>query len=330
MTITIAAPTTKILYKLMEKYLLDSESLFQAAGIKKEDLNDINKRISYETMQGLWEQASELINDPCFGITGVEIWHPSDLNALGYAWLTSSTLRTALDRFHRFLEIATGFYRLNLDETETGYELIFDFKDKESLNMAQADASMAIVMEMCRVNLKNSLSPVSVSVTHPQPPCHNKYFSYYGCPVYFTQNSNKIILPLEAIDIPLFNSDPNLAFINDKAIIEYLSRLNKDDIVQQVKKLITEQLASSINSEQVAQSLNMSERSMHRRLNEKGTTFKKIMQDVRIELSKLYIRNNQFNITEIAFQLGFSDSSSFSRAFKRWTGTSPAGYRNTN
>ncbi len=327
MQATISAPTAKILYKLMQKYHLKSETLYKDAGIDINDLTNVDKRIPYATLHNLWQQASSLIDDPCFGLKGVDIWHPSDLNALGYSWLTSSTLRTALDRFHRFLRIATGFYQLNLQETDAGYELIFNFMDKETLNLAQADASMAIVMEMCRINLDKSLSPVMVLMTHPQPTCHNSYFSYYGCPVHFSQSANKIILPIEVIDAPLFNSNPNLAMINDKAIIEYLQKFNDNNIVHKIKKVITEQLTSGTSSTQVAEQLNMSERSMHRHLKDMNTTFKEILQDVRIELSKLYIENNQFNVTDIAFQLGFSDSSSFSRAFKRWTGTSPAEYR---
>ena len=186
---------------------------------------------------------------------------------------------------------------------------------------------MAIVMEMCRFNLDKTIAPVSVMLMHPEPECKQAYFSYYACPVEFSQDSNKIILPLDILDRQLFNSDPNLALINDKAIVDYLQKLNNSDIVSEVKKVITEHLSFGINNEQVAYALNMSERTMNRHLKERGFTFKDVLKEVRVSLSKLYIKNNQFNVTEIAFQLGFSDSSSFSRAFKRWTGASPVEYK---
>lgn len=324
---TISAPTTKILYKIMASYHLDSESIYKAAGIKKRDLNNINMRLSYATLHDLWEQATHLIDDPCFGLKGVEIWHPSDLDALGYSWLTSSTLRSALDRLRRFIKMATEFYTLELLESATGYEIIFDFADKKTLNAAQADASIAIVMEMCRLNLNQQIIPVSVSLTHPKPDCHQAYSSYYDCPVAFSQAQNKIVLPLEIIDEPLFNSAPSLTLINDKAIIDYLQQLDNKDIVHRIKKAITEQLSSGITSAAIASSLNMGERTMQRQLKEQGYLFKELVKDVQYELSKLYIKNNQYSITEIAFQLGFSESSSFSRAFKRWSGCSPADYR---
>lgn len=327
MQATISAPTTKILYKLMEKYHLDSEAIFKKAGLKKRDLTNVHKRISYNILRSLWQTAAEQIDDPCFGLKGVEIWHPSDISALGYAWLTSATMRDALDRFKNYITIATEFYQFRLEETKSSYELIFDFKDKKTLNMAQADASMAIVMEMCRVNLDHDASPILVTLTHSEPECRNAYYSYYGCPIKFSQPENKIILPLNIIDIPLLNSNPELAIINDQAMIQYLQKLNDTDIIHQVKKIITEHICFGISNDQVANALNMSERTLNRHLNEQGVTFKGILKDVRINLSKLYIKKGQFNVTEIAFQLGFSDSSSFSRAFKRWTGTSPKGYK---
>ncbi len=328
MQATISAPTTKILYKLMEKYHLNSEAIFLEAGIKKKDLTNVHKRISYDTLHDLWEQATNLIDDPCFGLKGIEVWHPSDLSALGYAWLSSITLRRALSRLQRYIKIVTEFYELELNETDISYELIFDFRDKDTLNMAHADASMAIVMEMCRIDLENKASPLSVSLVHPEPECKNAYFSYYGCPVQFSQPVNKIILPIDIIDTPLFNGDPNLAMIHDQVIVQYLQQLGDSDIVHQVKKIITEHLSfGGVSNEKIAKALNMSERTMNRHLKEQNTSFKTILKDIRTELSKLYIKNGQFNITEIAFQLGFSNSSSFSRAFKNWTGASPVEYK---
>ncbi len=311
----------------MNKYHLDSEHFFNEAGIKQSDLTNASKRISYNTLRELWETASRHIDDPCFGLRGSEVWHPSDLSALGYAWLTSATLRDALERFKNYLRIATEFYQLELKETQAGYELIFNFEDKETLNIAQVDASMAIVLEMCRVNLEQQITPLSVALIHSQPACQHSYASYYGHSVKFSQSVYKIILPLKIIDTPLFNGAPDLAILNDQAIVQYLQKLDDTDIVHQVKTIITEHICSGISNEQVAKALNMSERTLNRHLNEHGITFKELLKDVRINLSKLYIKKGQFNITEIAFQLGFSDSSSFSRAFKHWTGTSPKGFQ---
>ena len=223
--------------------------------------------------------------------------------------------------------MVTEFANLEIEETLLGYELIFDFKDKSSMNIAEADATMAIVMQMCRVNLNEKLCPLKVSLSHLKPNCEKAYFSYYNCPVEFSQPINKIILPTDIIDVPLFNSEPYLSLLNDKAIIHYLNELDNNDIVHKIRKSITEHLSSGISSEIISNSLNMGERTMIRALKKQGFLFKDLVKEVRFDLGKLYIKNSHYSLTEIAFQLGFSESSSFSRAFKNWAGCSPADYR---
>ena len=111
-------------------------------------------------------------------------------------------------------------------------------------------------------------------------------------------------------------------------MINYLARLDKDDIIQRVKVAIIDQLPSgNVTEDTVAEAIFISKRSLQRKLNEKGTTFKTILTDVRQDLALKYIHDRKLTLTEISFMLGFSEMSSFSRAFKRWTGESPKEFR---
>ncbi len=324
MTKTISASTTAILYKLMESYGLNSEDIYRQQGIKREDFNDPEKRISYSVMHNLWQQAEHLIADPCFGLKAVKIWRPSDLNALGYAWLASSSLRTALKRLSRYLRIATDFYTLDLTLEDDSVVLNFDFKDKTSLLTPQVDASMAIVLEMCRINYITPIDPVAVSLVHSASPCQSEYYAYYRCPIQFDQAVNTITLPIDSIDKTLPSNNPHLAQLHEQIIVKYLSILDKADIIDQIKKIIAELLPSGeLSDQKVAQMLNTSSRSLQRRLQDNGTTFKLILREVRKELACEYLQNKEYSLAEIAFQLGFSEQSSFTRAFKLWTGQTP-------
>jgi AraC-like DNA-binding protein len=321
---TISASTTAILFKLMGSYGLDNEAIYYAAGICKDDFNNPDKRITYKTMHELWKKADELINEPCFGLSTVKIWRPSDLSALGYAWLASSSLRTALNRLSRYLRIATDFYSLNLSEQGDNFVLDFDFKDKTTLLTPQLDASMAIVLEMCRINYITSLDPISVSLTHSVNSCQSEYYAYYCCPINFDQAVNTIVLPLDAIDKTLPSSNPYLAQLHDQIMIKYLSILDKKNIIDRIKKIIAEILPSGeLSDQKVADELHLSSRSLQRRINDNGTTFKQLLRSVREELACEYLLKKDYSLSEIAFQLGFSEQSSFTRAFKHWTGQTP-------
>ena len=114
----------------------------------------------------------------------------------------------------------------------------------------------------------------------------------------------------------------------EKQIIDHLAKLNKDDIVGQTKSVIFDQLPfGQVAIDQIADKLFLSERTLRRRLKEAGSSFKEILAKTRRELGERYIQDSSLSLTEIAYMLGFSDSSSLSRAYKGWTGQSPSQYR---
>jgi AraC-like DNA-binding protein len=123
-------------------------------------------------------------------------------------------------------------------------------------------------------------------------------------------------------------ANPQLARLNDQVMIEYLAKLNKDDIVNRVAAVIVDMLPSGgVADEKVAETLGMSVRSLQRRLKEADTTFRTILDMTRRDLASTYVRDPDIELAEVAFLLGFSDQSAFSRAFKRWTGNPPSQVR---
>jgi AraC-like DNA-binding protein len=119
-----------------------------------------------------------------------------------------------------------------------------------------------------------------------------------------------------------------LAGVLDGMLTEQLAKLTKDDVVSRCKAQFLEQLASGEPSaEDIAQRLNMSSRTLQRKLAEASTTYLKLVDDCRRDLALRYISDPDKSITDITFLLGFSSQSAFSRAFRRWTDTSPTEQR---
>lgn len=282
-------------------------------------------RVSNKTVDRLWTLATQVVKDPCFGLRAAEFWHPSHFNALGYAWLASCTLRQALNRMNRYIHILSQTTDVRLEDTPDG--LVFTLSD--SLEQpARMDLSMAIIGTMCRLNFGPNLKPVAVRFIHPEPSCGEKYFAVFKCPVYFDADHNSLILKLEDADKRLPGGNPHLAEINDRVMIRYLADLNQADIVHRTQAVVIDLLPSGhISDEKVARALSMSVRSLQRKLQQAQTTFRKILDQTREDLARQYIRDNKLNLTEIAFLLGFSEHSAFSRAFKRWTGQTPSTLR---
>jgi len=327
-TQTTLASAAGMLWKVIESYNKDPEPYFRKAHIDPRLINDPSARFSLTAMDNVYHELYQQVDDPCMGLKLASVWHPSHLASLGYAWLASSTLYTALNRLSRYVRIINDAISVSLEEEGDNLVITITSDDREIPAHYQADSSSAILITMCRANYGEELSPVSVSFKHATSPCSGEYYGFFRCPVEFGAKQNQIILPLDVVNKRLTSASPQLAQINDQVMINYLAELDKEDIIQQVKAAIIDQLPSgNVNEETVSEAIYSSKRSLQRRLNEKGTTFKTILTEVRQDLALKYIHDRKLTLTEISFMLGFSEMSSFSRAFKRWTGESPKEFR---
>ena len=267
MTQTSLARLGKIGWKLLEEYGHDPESLFLEIGLDPTLINNPDARVSYEVVDELWSKTSELIVDPCFGLHAIKHWHPSYFGALGYAWLASASLRTAFNRFDRYVHIVSGFVDLQLEDTADGFVVTFVTKPFVQDIPARIDVIFSILIKMCRINAGEELNPLMVTFTHKEFPCSGEYYAYFRSPIQFEAATNSFILSSEVIDQPLDGENPQLAQLNDQLMIRALANLNRNDIEQRVKAAIIEQLPSGNTSqEKVADTLHMSVRNLQRKL----------------------------------------------------------------
>ena len=314
-----------ILWNILIDYGYDAESVFLEEGIDREMMLKPGMRITHARADSLLSKLNGLIDDPCWGLRGVKFWHPSHFNALGYAWLASGTLREALNRAVRYAHLIGEDRQHRLEDTAKGLTVTLS----RSLKLpALMDLAMSIWLSACRLNYGSDLNPVEVNFIHSQLACAEEYDSYFKAPVNFNADYDSFTLPADAVDKRLPVGNPHLATLSDQYIITYLAELDKNNTVQRVKGAIIDMLPSGeISGERVAQKLNMSTRSLQRKLQRAHTTFGALLDEVRQELAEHYIHDSNISLTEIAFVLGYSEYSSFWRAYKRWTKISPSEIR---
>jgi len=325
------ATATNILWQLVEANGHDPETLYRDVGIDPDIRNKPGARIPSPLVNRLWASAAEIIDDPCFGLGAHKYWHPSYFHALGYAWLASHTLRDALNRFVRYLRIVSEKIFLTLEECPAGLRLTLSYKILGMRVPAQIDMGMAMSIHICRLNFGADLKPVAVSFMHNEPSCAEKYFDLFKAPVRFLAERDSMTFSFPDVDRYLMGANSQLARLNDQVMIDYLAKLDKDDIVNRVTAAIVDMLPSGgVADEKIAVTLNMSVRSLQRRLQEAGTTFRMILETVRKDLASTYVHDPEIELAEVAFLLGFSDQSAFSRAFKRWTGNPPSEVRRSS
>ena len=315
-------------WKLVKDHGYNPDGLFQEAGIDPGELRNAGGRIDFNRVAELLLKVDKLFQDPCLGLEYGNYWHPSNYHALGYAWLSSKTLRDALTRLVRYAKILSEglVFELSENEDDVYISVEFTFDYPPSLHRFLATTMLAVVVSMCRMNYGKNLNPLSVTFKHAEPDCSDKHFEFFQSEVIFGAGKDSIAFSSGILDKALIGQNPDLSQYADKVAARYLAKLDKADIAQRVKIEIVEMMPfGDVTARKIAKKLYLSNRSFNRRLNEAGTSFRNLLEETRREMVSKYQQDKNVHLREIPYLLGYKNYSSFFRAYKRWTGRSPSG-----
>jgi AraC-like DNA-binding protein len=326
---TLLASAARILWRIVERHGVDPEHIFRAAGLDPKQLEDPRARYPVQSVRAAWREAARVIDNPCFGLAAADDWRATDFHALGYAFLASRTLRTAVERIVRYNAVVDPI--IYFEHSVDGERLVLTYRvDDPSIPDIPPlqDGRWAVVFGLCRAAYGADFAPLEVSFTHSAASCRGDYFGLFRCPILFDAPVSRFTLDLARAERPLPAANRELARANDAILSAYVTQLDEDDIVSRVKAAIIEHLPSGApGAEVIAKDVFMSARTLHRRLSQAGTNYSDVLEAVRRELATQYVADPNRSLTEISFLLGFQAQASFSRAYKRWTGRSPSAVR---
>jgi AraC-like DNA-binding protein len=313
-----------LIWRTLESYGLDPRRIIDEAHYRPGDASATGKRITFEYYDDVQRRAIELIGDPAVGLKTARFLHPSHLGALGYAWLAAPNLRTALLRSERHTRMFNEHVEMRVDVLPERIRVSYHQRSVPSRPDEVADGQLAGLLALCRINFGEDLMPVEVTLRRARPADPSPWRDYFGIEVKFGQPENSLSIGAADADRPLTGANRELLAVHDEVIRRHLAHLDSASILERVRMAIVEELPSGrATEEQVAEALSMSRRTLHRRLREHGTTFRGILAQTRQELARRYIGDARYSVTEVAFTLGYADTSAFSRAFRGWFGISP-------
>lgn len=276
------------------------------------------------------EEAARLTSDSCFGLHFGERSNPKKIGPLAYAVLNSPTIAAAFETAGRYLHVHNeaaqvafstednlAYWRYTL--ANLGLEEFRQFNEY----------GMAVALNTLRIMVGSHWAPREVHFAHKTPEQTTEHVRIFNAPVVFNCADNALVMEREFCAQRIPAADPNLFKILGHYLDDVLSRAPREDgLSASIRKTIAELMKDgSPNLTQVAKGLALSPRTLQRRLKEGGLEFKALVDDTRRRLAVEYLKDSENTQTEIAFLLGYSEVSAFSRAFKRWTGTTPLDYR---
>jgi AraC-like DNA-binding protein len=317
--------------RALEARGIDADALLRRAGCDPALFHVPETRVPNRIVQRIFELAEEATGDPSFGLDVGQQVRGVALHAVGYAWLASATLGDAMARLARYTRVLNDVWHAEIRDEASGVRFIIASPAAEKIRpLSRHDAVLSGIVKLCRITYGDAFAPLEVAVEREPPPAAQRFKEWFRAPIVWGAPTPSLLCRREDLTRPLVTTNPDVVLASEKLVTDYLARLDRDDVVARVKRALLNGFPDGAPTQTAtARALGMSARTLHRRLAEEGTSFVDLLDETRRELAAAYIRRSDYSVGEVAYLLGFAETSSFNRAFRRWTGSSPSEYRRT-
>ncbi|MGY4534653.1 AraC-like DNA-binding protein [Pseudomonas sp. TE3786] len=295
-----------------------------------------DQRVAASVYLELMNRGVALTGDEFFGLHLGEAVRPGYYGVLGYLLMSCATLGDALHRQARYATLVGSLGHVDLadEPARPGLEPQVAHSWQPLLPQQQRQLSEETLAGWTTFGHWISgldIPPTEVRFQHPAPADTSEYQRIFRCPVLFSQADNALVFPKRLLQAPLGQADAQVRQMLDGYADRLLSELRQgQQVLDRARLELAKQLADAgPDLERLAQILALSPRTLQRRLRETGLSFSQLVDETRQQLVLQYLRDPTLELADIAFFVGFSEAGSLARAFRRWTGQSPAEYRRT-
>lgn len=284
------------------------------------------------TYQQRIDQLSNMLD--LLGMDGAWLESPrtvsiSDYGLLGYAMMSSATLEQAVQIAVKYHKLAGAMFELAFDVDGDEAVLRIDhLLPGGRVGQYTVEELFAGISRLIGLLLGRDHKPSRILLNYEAPEYAEKHLQCFRCPVIFDQPSCQYRFSREELAESLAEADANTARICEESCRKLLSQMEiEDDIISRICHLLLSTPGEFPKLDAVANKLSLGARTLRRRLNDLGTSYQRILDDVRRELAIEYLRTTNLTVQEIAELLGYSEVTNFRRAFLRWVELSPYQYR---
>ncbi|MDQ8038047.1 MAG: AraC family transcriptional regulator [Pedobacter sp.] len=281
-------------------------------------------RLPVDLTRRIWTVAEQQSEDPVLGLSMLEQIDFTDFGELGVVMVAGGSLPQVMERIARFHRLLTDamYYEIVEDEDT----LAITIHTNGDPHWRAVEFAAALIIRLLRFRLNPPLDPLSVSLAFHNPAGQAAYEAYFACPVELDAASTTLVLPLKGYREAPMGSEVARQF--EPLLEQKLATLESDaSWSAKVSQLIRQRLQDAEPTlADIASCLHVSTRSLQRHLGGEGKTFQEVLDETRREIARQWLSGTAGklrSLTELALLLGFSSSSAFSRAFRRWFDMTP-------
>lgn len=305
--------------------------LYQSVGVEPEGPIDPSAMISDSDFFGLLERIADLDDrGRSVPIHMGASMRCDDYGAFGLAFKSAPNLLSSYARVERYGKVVTSIanFRVERSGPSVFMEVIQGRDRRLGLKMTN-ELALAAAMSISREVSENEFSPVAVHLMSDQPTDDDAYQMHFQCPIHFGADRDAIEVKTTVAARANRLSDDGMSKFFETHLDTQLSQINDtSELERRILDQICEALSEGVPTlAEVAARIGMSSRTLQRRLSAEGLAYQELVLEARKTLSEQLLRRTDYALAEIAFLTGFSDQSTFTRAFKRWHGQTPASFR---
>jgi AraC-like DNA-binding protein len=307
---------------LLREMGIEPSTVLSRAGIDSGALDDMENRIPYVSMGRLFHECVLATSSPYFGMSVGQKIGLSHLGVTGAVMRHSATLRAGLQRFLVYQDLDNQGHATFLSEGEGIASLSYAIYQRGVECIDQIyDAFLATACNVMRELGGPRWTPEEVYFSRTRPADVGVYRRFFRAPCRFDRERTAIFFPAYFLDKPM----PEANAERLKELERPTKAIANAELVARLRRALRILLLDGRSSgEEVAKHLFLHRRTLNRHLKMKGTTYQQVLDEIRFEAARQLLEYTRIPLTEIAASLGYSESSAFSRAFRRWSGGPPS------
>jgi AraC-like DNA-binding protein len=293
-------------------------------GVDVEALSKADSRVPVSTVVRIIQRARTLTGEPGLGFhLGLKLGIAAH-GQLGLAAMTCSTLRDSILLAQMFAPTRTTALSFQLEED--GNEARIVIQEHADLGSARDVLVFALLVSLWKIGnlVTGSEMTGRVDVAFPEPPYFSRFHAGVPGEIHFNRPRHAMRFDRELLDQPLVTADRAASAVARQELERQLALIGPPtDVLERVKQFLGDTGGGYRSIAGVAKLMHVSERTLKRRLAERGETFSKLLEAERHARAMQLLRVGTLSVEEIADRLGYSDAANFTRAFRRWTGKTP-------
>jgi AraC-like DNA-binding protein len=308
---------------------VDAETCLLGTGIEEAQLRDPDALVTREQEMRLLENL--ILALPQMPALGFELglqYNVATFGLWGFALRMSRNLREAMERALRYLPLSTAYCRFRIEIDADEFVICTDPDAiPQHLRQCLLERDTATALNLLRELSLAGARVERLELTSAAPAYAAQITALCGLTPRYGSPRNAIVLRREDVERALPTYDAHLARLFEDQCRAQLERRQVAGLAGQVRQLVLGPLGLVATIDDVAPQLAMAPRSLRRKLEDEGTSFRAIVEAERKQLARQLLESTDMKLDEMALQLGYGDTASFTRAFRRWFGQSPGEFR---